>query len=73
MTPICSSVWVVAMCVIQLPIALRSARYEATIFCFVNTLTIIIMSSLLNSVRLVTDDFDTEWDDSCPGLVETIA
>jgi hypothetical protein len=21
----------------------------------------------------ITDDFSTEWDDNCPGLVETIA
>jgi hypothetical protein len=21
----------------------------------------------------MTDDFDTEWDDGCPGLVETLA
>jgi hypothetical protein len=31
------------------------------------------MSGLLEWIRLVTDDFYTEWDDGCPSLVETLA
>jgi hypothetical protein len=32
-----------------------------------------IVSDLLSWVRSVTDSFDTEWDDGCPGLVATLA
>jgi hypothetical protein len=32
-----------------------------------------IISSCWTQVVLAADDFDTEWDDSCPGLIETLA
>jgi hypothetical protein len=34
---------------------------------------ILMVSGLLGWIHLMTDDFNTEWDDSCPGLVETLA
>jgi hypothetical protein len=73
MTPIYSSVWAIALCVIQPLTTQRSARCKATISCSANSWMIPVVGSLLDSVHLVTDDSDTEWDDSCPGLVETIA
>jgi hypothetical protein len=34
---------------------------------------ILIMSDWLMQVMIMADDIDTEWDDSCPGLIETLA
>jgi hypothetical protein len=73
MMPICSFAPVAVLYVVWPCIALRSVWYGSIISYSVNTSTIPIVSSLLEWVHLVTDDFDTEWDDSCPGLVETIA
>jgi hypothetical protein len=73
MMPIYSSVLVDALFVILLFIIPKHVRFEVTIFCFVNVWMILIMSAWLTWVLMVANDMDTEWDDGCPGLVETLA
>jgi hypothetical protein len=73
MTQIYSSVPAAALSVILLLIILRHALCEDIIFCFVIIWIILIMSGCLAQTMVMADDVNTEWDDGCPGLVETLA
>jgi hypothetical protein len=73
MMPTSSSVLVDALFVIQPSIVPRCVQFEGIIFCFVNAWMILIISDCLMQVLIVANDIDTEWDDGCPGLVETLA
>jgi hypothetical protein len=70
---ICSSVLVDVLFVIWFCITPKHVQFEVIIFCFVNAWTILIVSGWLTRVLTVANDIDTEWDDGCPGLVETLA
>jgi hypothetical protein len=73
MTLTSSSVLGISLCVVQLPIVPKSVQCGVIMFCSVNGWTILIVSGWFEWIDLTTDDFDTEWDDSCPGLLETLA
>jgi hypothetical protein len=73
MTQTCSSVPVIALYVVLPLIVQRCVLCEVITCCFVNVWIILIMSGCLTRVVVTADDFDTEWDDGCPGLVEMLA
>jgi hypothetical protein len=68
-----SSALAVALFVIPLLIVLRHVLCEVIIFCFVNVWIILIVSGCWMWAMVMADDVNTEWDDGCPGLVETLA
>jgi hypothetical protein len=68
-----SSVLGAALCVVLPHIVLRSVRCGVIMFCSVSSWTILIVSGWFEWICLTTDDFDKEWDDSCSGLLETLA
>jgi hypothetical protein len=71
MMPTSSSVLVVASYVALPLITLRSVQREVILFCKCLDDPHHEWFSLVG--LLMTDNFDTEWDDSCSGLVETLA